>query len=184
MIKEDNYIKDYLNGIESICKNINEKDIIGVIETLADVKKKNGRLFILGVGGSAGSATHAVNDFRKIVNMECYTPVDNVSELTARINDDGWNTVFINWLKGSHLNKNDCILILSVGGGDSEKNISVNLIEAIKFAKEVGAKSIGIVGKSNGFTAKNSDKCIVIPVDKTIPCLLRLLNLFTQFYVT
>lgn len=168
MIKEDNYTKDYLTGIESICKKIDKKNISDVVEILSGVKRKNGRLFILGVGGSAGSATHAVNDFRKIVNIECYTPVDNVSELTARINDDGWNTVFVNWLKVSRLNKNDCIFILSVGGGDLEKNISVNIIEAIRFAKEVGAKSIGIVGKSNGFTAKNADKSIIIPVDNNI----------------
>ena len=164
MIKEDNYIKDYLSGIESICKKINKKDISDVVEILADIKKKNGRLFILGVGGSAGSATHAVNDFRKIVNLECYTPIDNVSELTARTNDDGWNTVFINWLKVSCLNKNDCIFILSVGGGDLEKNISVNIIEAIKFAKEVGAKTIGIVGRSSGFAARNADKSIIVPI--------------------
>ena len=170
MSKEENFIKGYLKGVQYICDNINQGDILEVIKILVEVKKKNGRLFILGVGGSAGSATHAVNDFRKIANMECYTPVDNVSELTARINDDGWNTVFIDWLKVSQLNKSDCIFILSVGGGDLEKNISVNIIEAIKFAHKIGAKTIGIVGRSNGFTAKNADKCIVVPTadDKLI----------------
>ena len=154
----------YLDGIKKICESINAKDIENIVDILINVRKLKGRLFILGVGGSAGSATHAVNDFRKITNIECYSPTDNVSELTARINDEGWNTVFKEWLKISNLNKNDCILILSVGGGNLEKNISVNIVEAIKLAKDVGSKIIGIVGKNGGDTAINADSFILIPV--------------------
>jgi len=164
MILKENYSIEYLKGIRKICEKIKLKDIEDSIDILINVRKKRGRLFILGVGGSAGSATHAVNDFRKIANIECYTPIDNVSELTARINDEGWNTVFKEWLKTCNLNNKDCILILSVGGGDKEKNISVNIIEAINYAKEVGSKVIGIVGRNGGYTAKNADKCILIPV--------------------
>ncbi|TET09962.1 MAG: SIS domain-containing protein [Candidatus Atribacteria bacterium] len=164
MILKENYSIEYLKGIRKICEKIKLKDIEDSIDILINVRKKRGRLFILGVGGSAGSATHAVNDFRKIAGIECYTPTDNVSELTARINDEGWNTVFKEWLKTCNLNNSDCILILSVGGGDKEKNISVNIIEAINYAKEVGSKVIGIVGRNGGYTAKNADKCILIPV--------------------
>ena len=158
------YSNEYLDGIKKICESINVKDVEDMVDILINVRKQKGRLFILGVGGSAGSATHAVNDFRKIANIECYTPVDNVSELTARINDDGWNTAFIDWLKVSQLNKNDCIFILSVGGGDLEKNISVNIVESINYAKEVGSKIIGIVGKMGGYTAMNANSYILIPV--------------------
>ncbi|MBA7485386.1 Phosphoheptose isomerase [subsurface metagenome] len=164
MILKENYSIEYLKGIRKICEKIKLKDIEDSIDILINVRKKRGRLFILGVGGSAGSATHAVNDFRKIAGIECYTPIDNVSELTARINDEGWNTVFKEWLKTCNLNNRDCILILSVGGGDKEKNISVNIIEAINYVKEVGSKIIGIVGRNGGYTAKNADKCILIPV--------------------
>ena len=122
-----------------------------------------GRLFILGVGGSAGNASHAVNDFRKIAGFEAYAPTDNVSELTARINDDGWDTSFANWLKGSRLAARDAVLVFSVGGGDAERNVSINLVRAIEHAKAVGARVVGIVGRDGGFTAKVADACVIVP---------------------
>ena len=130
---------------------------------ISDSREKGGRLFILGVGGSAGNATHAVNDFRKIVAIEAYTPTDNVSELTARINDDGWESCFANWLRGCHLSQNDAVLIFSVGGGNKEKNVSVNLINALQYAKEVQAKIFGIVGRDGGYTKIVADVCVVVP---------------------
>jgi D-sedoheptulose 7-phosphate isomerase len=133
------------------------------VDLLADVKSIGGRLFILGVGGSAANAGHAVNDFRKLAGMETYAPTDNVAELTARTNDDGWGTVFSGWLKVSKLNSKDCLFILSVGGGDKEKNVSPNLVEAIDLAKDVGARVTGIVGRDGGYTAKNADVCLVVP---------------------
>lgn len=154
-----NFILGYLNETSEI---VNSLDIDSILE-VSDKLKRVKRLFILGVGGSAGTASHAVNDFRKIAGIECYAPTDNVSELTARINDDGWESVFVNWLKTSHLSSDDGILILSVGGGNKEKNISVNLINAIDYAKKTGSTIIGIVGKNNGYTSKNADICIIIP---------------------
>jgi D-sedoheptulose 7-phosphate isomerase len=133
------------------------------VELLATVRARGGRLFILGVGGSAANASHAVNDFRKIAGMECYAPTDNVSELTARTNDEGWSTVFAEWLKGSRLNQNDALMILSVGGGNLEKNISRNLVSALQLAKERGASILGIVGRDGGYTAKVADVVICIP---------------------
>ena len=133
------------------------------MELLATVRARAGRLFILGVGGSAANASHAVNDFRKIAGMECYAPTDNVSELTARTNDEGWTTVFAEWLKGSRLNQNDALMILSVGGGNLEKNISPNLVSALQLAKERGASILGIVGRDGGYTAKVADVTILIP---------------------
>ena len=136
----------------------------GAVESIIlDVKEQKGRLFFIGVGGSAANCTHAVNDFRKICGIESYAPTDNVSELTARINDDGWNTVYVNWLKGSRLKKEDMILVFSVGGGNLEKEISVNIVESLQYAKEVGAKICGVVGRDGGHTAKVSDACVVIP---------------------
>ena len=132
-------------------------------ELLAAVRERNGRLFILGVGGSAANASHAVNDFRKIAGLECYAPTDNVSELTARTNDEGWSTVFAEWLKGSRLNDKDALLILSVGGGNLEKNVSPNLVAALELAKERGTSVLGIVGRDGGYTAKVADVAIVIP---------------------
>ena len=131
---------------------------------LAAVREQGGRLFILGVGGSAGHASHAVNDFRKICAFEAYTPTDNVSELTARINDEGWEGVLIEWLKTSRMSGKDAVLIFSVGGGNVEKNVSVNLVRAIEEAKRVGAKVYGIVGKDGGYTKKAADECVLIPV--------------------
>ncbi len=155
-------LKHLLETIE-ISKQINPDEIEEIVELLADVKTKNGRIFVLGVGGSAANASHAVNDFRKLAGIESYAPTDNVAELTARTNDEGWETVFAGWLKVSKLNSNDCLFILSVGGGSKEKNVSTNLIEAIDFAKLVGAHITGIVGRDGGYTKQEADNCIVIP---------------------
>jgi D-sedoheptulose 7-phosphate isomerase len=144
-----------------------EKIDVAAIEKMADllatVKADGGRIFFLGVGGSAGNCSHAVNDFRKIVGIECYAPTDNVSELTARTNDDGWASVFVEWLKVSKLIAKDALFIFSVGGGNLEKNISPNLVEAIKLAKTVGAKVTGVVGRDGGYTAQAADACVIIP---------------------
>jgi D-sedoheptulose 7-phosphate isomerase len=131
---------------------------------LVDVRTRGGRVFFLGVGGGAGHASHAVNDFRKIAGIECYAPTDNVSELTARINDDGWETSYRNWLRGSRLNSRDMVFIFSVGGGDVERNVSANLVRALQYAKEIGAKICGVVGRDGGFTAQVADACVLIPV--------------------
>src|SRR5512145_1296537 len=130
---------------------------------IADLGKRSGRLFILGVGGSAGNASHAVNDFRKIAHFEAYAPTDNVSELTARINDDGWDTSFAAWLKGSRLSSRDMVLVFSVGGGDADRGVSTNLVRALEHAKAVGARVGGIVGRDGGFTAKVADACVIVP---------------------
>jgi D-sedoheptulose 7-phosphate isomerase len=134
------------------------------VAELRATRDRAGRLFILGVGGSAANASHAVNDFRKIAGIEAYAPTDNVSELTARTNDEGWASVFVEWLRGSRLTAKDTVLILSVGGGDLEKNVSPNLVTALQFAKQVGARVIGIVGKDGGYTAKVADACVVVPI--------------------
>lgn len=134
-----------------------------IVEGLAAVRERGGRLFILGVGGSAANASHAVNDFRKICGFECYAPTDNVSELTARTNDEGWATVFAEWLRGSRLNAKDGLLVFSVGGGSLEKNVSPNLVEALRLAKTVGASVFGICGKDGGYTAQVADACVLIP---------------------
>lgn len=156
------YPAKYLEVVGAIAKQIDLNQIEGMISILLDVQK-TGRLFLLGVGGSAGNCGHAVNDFRKLAGIEAYAPTDNVSELTARTNDEGWETVFSEWLKVSKLNKNDALLILSVGGGDRERNISPNLVAAQELAKERGAKIMGIVGRNGGFTAKVADACVIIP---------------------
>lgn len=166
------YTVEYLNEMMLIntklafdFENINKiKDII------LTIRKNKGRLFFLGVGGSAGNASHAVNDFRKIAGIETYAPTDNVSELTARVNDDGWENVFTKWLQVSDLNEKDAIFILSVGGGNVEKKVSVNLVNAIDYAKSVKANVLGIVGRDGGYTAKLADACVVIPTvnEKTI----------------
>lgn len=161
-IKE--YINIYLKEVLEITSKIDKAEIEKMINVILKVKKNEGRIFMLGVGGSAGNASHAVNDFRKIAGIECYTPTDNVSELTARVNDDGWDSTFVNWLKGSRLNTSDCIFIFSVGGGNLEKNVSVNIVNSLKYAKEIGSSIIGIVGKDGGYTAKVADACVIIPV--------------------
>jgi len=158
------YIDSYLAESSEIILKLDKKEIEKSVNILLETKIKEGRLFILGVGGSAANASHAVNDFRKIGGIESYTPTDNVSELTARTNDDGWDSVFVNWLKGSRLNDKDCILVFSVGGGNVEKNVSVNLVKALQFSKEVKAKIIGIVGRDGGYTKQIADSCILIPV--------------------
>ncbi len=158
------YIESYFDGVVKIAETIDKKSIERAVNILLEIKESRGRLFILGIGGSAANASHAVNDFRKLVGIESYTPTDNVSELTARINDDGWETVFVNWLMGSRLNSRDGIIIISVGGGSEEKNISVNIVSALKYAKETGAKIIGLVGRDGGYTAKAADAAVIIPV--------------------
>lgn len=157
------YVTSYLNEVKAIVDKIPRDAITGLIEGLGALRARGGRLFVLGVGGSAGNASHAVNDFRKIVGIEAYAPTDNVSELTARINDDGWDSSYANWLRGSRLGRNDAIFVLSVGGGHAEKKISVNLVEAIRYARQVGAGIFGIVGRDGGYTAQVADACVVIP---------------------
>jgi D-sedoheptulose 7-phosphate isomerase len=157
------YTSKYLAEVGEIAAAIDRKQIDRIIETLLELRKARGRLFFLGVGGSGGNAGHAVNDFRKIAGIESFTPTDNVSELTARINDDGWESCFANWLKDSNLRSNDVIFIFSVGGGNLEKNISPNIVMALKLAKQVGSKVIGVVGRDGGYTATVADACVVIP---------------------
>ena len=142
---------------------LDQDQIEKMISILLDVRKNNGRLFFLGVGGSAANCSHAVNDFRKIGGFEAYTPVDNVAELTARTNDEGWNTVFEGWLKGSRINAKDAVFVFSVGGGSKEKNISANLVYGLDVAKGVGAKILGVVGRDGGYAAKVADACVIIP---------------------
>lgn len=158
-----NFSTQFLTEAKEIISQLNTDVIERAVAILADTKTQGGRLFILGVGGSAANASHAVNDFRKIVGIEAYAPTDNVSELTARTNDDGWSTIFAKWLEVSRLKKNDTLFILSVGGGNLEKNISPNLVNALQYAKEVGAKVIGIVGRDGGYTVKVADACVLIP---------------------
>jgi D-sedoheptulose 7-phosphate isomerase len=153
----------FLEETISILKSLDSDSIEAVAKGLAEVRTNGGRLFILGVGGSAGHASHAVNDFRKICDIESYAPTDNVSELTARTNDEGWDTTFSEWLKTSRVSKKDALLIFSVGGGNAEKNVSMNLVRAIDVAKGVGAKVFGIVGKDGGHTKKAGDATVVIP---------------------
>jgi D-sedoheptulose 7-phosphate isomerase len=158
------YSEQHLRETAEIVSQLDPVLCEKAVELLASVRERGGRLFILGVGGSAANASHAVNDFRKIAGLECYAPTDNVSELTARTNDEGWNTVFAEWLKGSRLNGKDALLIFSVGGGDMEKNVSPNLVAALKLAKERGASVLGIVGRDGGYTAKVADVAIIIPM--------------------
>ncbi len=157
------FVSQFLDEAVQIIAKLDRARIETMADHLAATRTRGGRLFILGVGGSAGNAAHAVNDFRKIVGLETYAPTDNVSELTARTNDDGWASIFANWLKVSRLRKDDTILILSVGGGNLEKNVSPNLVEAIKLAKEVGATVLGIVGKDGGYTAQQADVAVIVP---------------------
>ena len=158
------YIKKYLEQTSKIALMLDQNEINKAVSILKNVRENKGRLFILGVGGSAGNSSHAVNDFRKIAGIESYTPTDNVSELTARVNDDGWNSVFKNWLRVSKLNSNDVVLVFSVGGGNLEKDISVNLVMAEKYAKEIRAKIVGVVSRDGGYTKEIADCCILIPV--------------------
>jgi D-sedoheptulose 7-phosphate isomerase len=157
------FVTRYFQEVQQVAAGIDTAVVNKMLEIMVAVRDAGGRLFILGVGGSAGNAGHAVNDFRKIAHFEAYAPTDNVSELTARINDDGWDTSFANWLKGSRLSKGDLLLILSVGGGDPERNVSMNLVKAMDYAREVGAKITGIVGRDGGYTAKVADACVIVP---------------------
>lgn len=157
------FIENHLAETTKILNSLSRETISQAIDLLVSVRENGGRLFILGVGGSAGNASHAVNDFRKLTDIESYAPTDNVSELTARINDDGWDSVFVNWLRVSRFNSKDAMLILSVGGGDDKLNLSTNLISALKLANELSAKSVAIVGREEGFAAQNATVAIVIP---------------------
>jgi D-sedoheptulose 7-phosphate isomerase len=157
------YTQEHIAETMEIASKIDVNAIEKMADLLAQVKAEDGRIFFLGVGGSAGNCSHAVNDFRKIVGIEAYAPTDNVSELTARTNDEGWATIFAEWLKVSKLKPKDALFIFSVGGGNLEKNISPNLVEAIKYAKGVGAKVTGVVGRDGGYTAQAADACCIIP---------------------
>jgi D-sedoheptulose 7-phosphate isomerase len=160
---DEEYIHKFIRSCISIAKELDEEKIMKMASLLLDIRFRGGRLFVLGVGGGAGNASHAVCDFRKIAGIESYAATDNISEITARVNDEGWETVFSNWLRVSKLNQNDGILIFSVGGGNEEKNVSVNLVEALKYAKQIGARIIGVVGRDGGYTAKVADACIIVP---------------------
>jgi D-sedoheptulose 7-phosphate isomerase len=153
----------YLKEAAEILGRLDLGAIQKMVDLLVALRARRGRLFVLGVGGSAGNASHAVNDFRKICGIEAYTPVDNVSELTARVNDDGWESVFSRWLEVSRLSKEDLIFVLSVGGGDLERNVSPNLVHVLQYAKQQGAAICGVVGRDGGYTAKVADACVIIP---------------------
>lgn len=157
------FIDDFLAETATIAARLDRATIRQAVTTLRATRDRGGRLFILGVGGSAASASHAVNDFRKIAGFEAYAPTDNISELTARTNDEGWDTVFTAWLEGSRLRNEDCLLVFSVGGGDLERNVSPNIVKAVQFAKVKGAAVVGVVGRDGGYTARTADHAIIIP---------------------
>jgi len=163
MVQPTTFTRQFLDEASQILERLDTAAIDHAVSLLAETRRRNGRLFILGVGGSAANASHAVNDFRKIAGFEAYAPTDNVSELSARTNDEGWAGVFESWLRGSRLRVEDAILVFSVGGGNLEKQVSANLVAAVKYAKQVGAKVIGIVGRDGGYTGKTADACILIP---------------------
>lgn len=158
------YAAAHLQETAAIVRQLDVQAIENVAALLAAVKAQGGRIFFLGVGGSASNCSHAVNDFRKLAGIECYAPTDNVAELTARTNDEGWTSVFVEWLKVSRLSRSDALFILSVGGGDVQRNVSANLVAAIRLARECGAKVLGIVGRDGGYTAQVADACVLIPV--------------------
>jgi len=162
-MEQKDHLKKYFDSIIQITKSLDYKKIEELIDNLIDIKKNNGRLFFLGVGGSAANASHAINDFRKLCEIESYSPTDNISELTARINDEGWNSAIEEWLKISKIKKNDAIFIFSVGGGNLEKNVSVNLIKAIDYAKKNKTRIFGIVGRDGGYTKQHGDVVILVP---------------------
>jgi D-sedoheptulose 7-phosphate isomerase len=161
------YSAQHLAETVEIVQRLGPETLEKMVDLLAEVRLRGGRLFFLGVGGSAANASHAVNDFRKIAGIECYAPTDNVSELTARTNDEGWASVFVEWLKGSRLQSKDALMIFSVGGGNLEKNVSPNLVSALQYAKEVNASILGIVGRDGGYTAKVADACCIVPTVNT-----------------
>lgn len=157
------YTARFLQGIQETASLLDLDCLERMIDMLIEIRSREGRVFFLGVGGGAGHASHAVNDFRKIAGMECYAPSDNVSELTARINDDGWETCYANWLRGSRLNAEDAVFVFSVGGGSIERKISMNIVRSLEFAQDVGAKILGVVGRDGGYTLEVADVCVVIP---------------------
>jgi D-sedoheptulose 7-phosphate isomerase len=157
------FSSQFLSEVQEITARLDPSAIERVVSVLDATRSEHGRLFILGVGGSAANASHAVNDFRKIAGFEAYAPTDNVSELTARTNDEGWTTVFAAWLRGSRLRPEDCVLVFSVGGGDAERGVSANLVTALQYAKSVGAKTAAIVGRDGGYAAKVADAAVIIP---------------------
>jgi len=158
-----NYTQQHLNEAGQIIARLDVDAIENVVKLLVDLRSRGGRLFFLGVGGSAANCSHAVNDFRKLVGIEAYTPTDNVSELTARTNDEGWSSVFVEWLKTSRLQARDLVFVFSVGGGSLEKNISPNLVSALQYARQVGAQIVGVVGRDGGYTAQVADACVIVP---------------------
>ncbi len=158
-----NFTQQYLTEAGQIIQQLDHRALDRIVALLAETRANGGRLFILGVGGSAANASHAVNDFRKIVGLEAYAPTDNVSELTARTNDEGWASVFVEWLKVSRLRANDLVLVFSVGGGNVEKNVSPNLVTALQYARQIGARIAGVVGRDGGYTAQVADACVIIP---------------------
>src|SRR2546427_13198622 len=158
------FIQQYLAEAGQIVQQLDTHSIDRLVAFLAETRSRGGRLFILGVGGSAANASHAVNDFRKIVGLEAYTPTDNVAELTARTNDEGWETTFVEWLRTSRLEPRDCVLVFSVGGGSLEKNVSPNLVSALRYAKQTGARVAGVVSRDGGYTAEVADACVIVPV--------------------
>ena len=162
-MKKLNHSRLYFEKLGIVLRKLNLNQIDSLANALLKIRKNNGRVFFIGVGGSAGNCSHAVNDFRKLCEINCYTPIDNVSELTARINDEGWETSFSNWLKVSKLNNKDAIFVLSVGGGNIQKKVSINIVQAIKFSKIKKAKIFGIVGRDGGYTKKKGDEVIVVP---------------------
>ncbi|MBV8630606.1 MAG: SIS domain-containing protein [Silvibacterium sp.] len=157
------YTQNYLREVQQIAMSVDGCEIDRIVELLCETRSRRGRVFFLGVGGGAGHAGHAVNDFRKIAGIECYAPTDNVSELTARINDEGWASCYSNWLRGSHLCADDAVFVFSVGGGSVEKNISINIVESLRLAARIGAKIVGVVGRDGGYTAQVADACVVVP---------------------
>lgn len=164
---DEDFTRRYYEEVVAVARGIDQNQVERMVDILAEARERGARLFILGVGGSAGNAGHAVNDFRKLAGIEAYAPTDNVSELTARTNDDGWPSVFANWLQASRIRAGDVVLVFSVGGGSLEKNISPNIVEALKLARSVDAKVIGVVGRDGGYTAQVADACVVVPTVNT-----------------
>lgn len=164
--EQNNFTKNYLSAAQRIIDKIDIREIQQTIDSLLKVKQRKGRLFLIGVGGSAANCSHAVNDFRKIAQIEAYTPTDNVAELTARTNDEGWETTFIKWLEISHLSKKDAVFVLSVGGGNLEKKVSLNIVIALEYAKKVGSTILGIISRDGGYTRKVADSSVLIPINE------------------
>jgi D-sedoheptulose 7-phosphate isomerase len=172
------YTERFLGETLTAVQLLDTEKIEEMVSLLADIRQNGGRVFFLGVGGGAGHASHAVNDFRKIAGMECYSPSDNVSELTARINDDGWESCYANWLRGSRINPQDAVFVFSVGGGNRERQISMNLVRSLELAERVGARVLGVVGRDGGYTAQVADACLIIPTisDDTVTPLVEALQ--------